>query len=395
MIEFLSDFLIFLFMKKLISFFMTAATCTMAQDSWTFVDFKNPAVRVEGRYSIEGNTLMTAWSGTSFTVAFKGTAIKIKLKSPGSVFNVTVDKKTSVLNLAANQESEHLIAKDLKPGFHTVTVYKRTEAFYGEAHFQGFEILGAPAPEKLPRPKKRRIEFVGNSITCGYGILDTIKEHTFDIATEDASMSYASVAARALNVEANLVCASGRGVYRNFDGDMKETMLPYYDKVSPLSDKLWDFSKWTPDIVLMNLGTNDFATGVPDSAAFTNAVLALIQKIRAYYPKKTPIVLMEGPLLSDYHPPVPKEMLAKIPADYFHHTESGHTFRSLTICQRFLDSVRDHLIASGDSQIYRFTIPAQDGTLGYGADYHPSSRQAAHDGKLLADWISKTFKWIK
>lgn len=373
---------------------MTAATCTMAQDQWTFVDFKNPAVRVEGRHSIEGNTLMTAWSGTSFTVAFKGTALKIKLKSPGSVFNVTVDEKTSVLNLATNEESEHLIAKDLKPGFHTVTVYKRTEAFYGEAHFQGFEILGTPAPAKLPRPKKRRIEFVGNSITCGYGILDHVKEDAFSITTEDASMSYASVAARALNAEAYLVCASGRGVYRNFDGEMKETMLPYYDKVSPLSDSRWDFSKWTPDMVLMNLGTNDFAMGIPDSAAFTNAVLSLIQKIRAHYPK-TPIVLMEGPVLSDNHPPVSDEVRATLPADYVQEAEHGYTFRSLTICRRFLDSVRDHLKASGDSQIYRFTIPPQDGTYGYGADWHPSSEQAAHDGKLLANWISKTFKWKK
>lgn len=70
----------------------------------------------------------------------------------------------------------------------------------------------APAPV-LPR---RRIEFIGNSITCGYGIESEDRDAPFTYNTENHYYTYAALTARALQAQHLVVARSGIGVYRNY-----------------------------------------------------------------------------------------------------------------------------------------------------------------------------------
>ena len=114
------------------------------------------------------------------------------------------------------------------------------------------------------------IEFVGDSITCGYGVDDENYEHHFSTKTEDVTKAYAYKAAEALNADYSMVAISGYGIisgYTEGDEPIPEQTIPqYYDTLgfsyggfgaSKPQDIKWDFTKRQPDIIVINLGTND------------------------------------------------------------------------------------------------------------------------------------------
>ncbi len=348
-----------------------------------------------------------SWSGASWSIAFQGSALKVKLSAAGSIFNVFVDGDTiptMVLDLSTSTDTEHLLIEGLPYGNHTVSVFKRTEAQYGDAIFHGFSVFGAPILHDLPPAPIHKIEFIGNSITCGYGNLDSVKEHPFDITTEDHYYTYASVAARAVQAEHHAVCFSGRGIYLNNTGSLDGTLPKLYKQISPNTETLWDFSRWTADVVAINLGTNDFYLGIPDSAGFVNASVTFVKDIRKKYPLAK-ILMLDGPMLSDYYPNVDpsdfnqftSDAVKGYPVDYYIRKINGpdttYTYRSQSVCKRYLNAAKDLLIAQGVANVVRYSFPAQSGSNGYGADWHPSKKQHAVMGDMLAKWLRSEMNW--
>jgi len=339
-------------------------------DKQTAVSPFDPAVHINGRFAKEvakkDTALRTSFSGTAFTIAFEGTEASILLKSPGNVFNVIINgEEMPPLDLSTNSAEKHLIAKDLKKGIHVISVAKRTESSQGDDIFKGFEIKGSPKKEALPPEPKMKIEFFGNSITAGYGVLDPVKENTYSPITEDVFSSYAGVAAKILNAEMRTVAFSGRGLYRNHPDSRDERPLPsFFPYISVNNDIPWDFS-WQPNFAVINLGTNDFALGAPDSAKFVNSMVEFAKQIREKY-HKAEIVIIDGPMLNDFYP---------------------EGVSSLALCRKYLDIAKEELAKAG-LEVRRFSLSPQDGSLGYGADWHPGKKQAEKNGKELADFLS-------
>src|SRR5690606_1091794 len=110
-----------------------------------------------------------------------------------------------------------------------------------------------PGGELLPLPPereaRREIEIIGDSITCGYGILGASAECRFSFATQRASEAYVALAGRALGVDVATICWTGRGVYRNFDEPDEPTMPRLWRPVRAPGR--------LPSAVVVNLGTND------------------------------------------------------------------------------------------------------------------------------------------
>jgi hypothetical protein len=69
------------------------------------------------------------------------------------------------------------------------------------------------------------------------------------------------------------VALAAAGVWRNADGSTGGTLPMLWDRTLPSwrPHLAWDAASWTPDAVIINLGTNDFLLGVPDGAAFQGA----------------------------------------------------------------------------------------------------------------------------
>lgn len=125
--------------------------------------------------------------------------------------------------------------------------------------------------DKLNHPLK--LEFIGDSITCGYGIEGVWEKDTFTTQQERPDKAYAFLTAKALGAQVQLCSWSGIGLISNYVDPatvnlpdthwLMQANWPYTDKWLSLrlglEPEVWDSSRYEPDIVVINLGTNDIS----------------------------------------------------------------------------------------------------------------------------------------
>lgn len=341
--------------------------------AWREVAPTDPPVRLVGRTESVSEGARLEWSGAGARIAFEGTSCKARLRSTGAVLMVEVDgsPRPDIRLLGPVDDTLVELVSGLPAGPHMVEIGKRTEGFVGSVVLRGFRVDGKAGV--LPPPPERRVEFVGNSITCGYGVLDSAKEHHFDPLTEDVYSAWAFVAGRELGADVRTICVSGRGLMRNYDGSTEGILPELFRKTgSNPASKAWGFSGWRPHAVVVNLGTNDFsAYPVPDSAAWENTVVAFVALVRKVY-GPVPVVLADGPMLSDWWPNKP----------------DGKPFPTLTTVRRHLENAARRM--EGVSVLHLTPNAAE---RGYGADWHPNRAQAELNGRELSARLSDVLGW--
>jgi lysophospholipase L1-like esterase len=289
------------------------------------------------------------WSGTSIEASFTGTGVSVVLDAwSQNFFEVIVDGSPSDAIEVSSGEATYPLTSGLAAGEHTVEIFRRTEAFMNPVTFKGFVVEGG-AIVPSPWPWKHGLEFIGDSITAGYGALGVGPDCPFSAETESAYVSYAGVAARDLDASAHLIAWSGKGVYQNYGGDRDELMPVLYERTIPTeADSTWDFS-FQPDAVVVNLGTNDFSVEV-DQTEFEEAYVNLILQIRGHHPDAA-IYCVGGYTLND--------------------TATGY--------------ISNAVAASGDGNVYLLDLPPVDSSEGWGCDWHPTAATHERIGHLVAD----------
>ena len=100
---------------------------------------------------------------------------------------------------------------------------------------------------------------IGESITCGYGLFDVKTGKCFS-DTEDVWQTGAVIAARNFDADIHVISVSGKRLTRP-DSAMPQPTMPDINKMvdflyDPYTE--WDVQKYQPDIIIINLGTNDF-----------------------------------------------------------------------------------------------------------------------------------------
>ena len=308
-----------------------------------------------------------AWSGTTIKANFSGTGISANLISSGdNWFNVIIDGVVQTpLHTPAGTNGLVSLASGLAAGNHSVALFKRTEAQTGDIQFKGFTVTGGQllAP---PTPAARRIEFIGDSITVGYGNEGIDQYHSFTTQNENAYLAYGPVTARALNADPFLIAWSGKGVIRNYSGDTTDVLPSVYLRVTPWDTTVtWNPSQWVPQVVVINLGTNDFASGIPDKTAFTTGYSNFVNQIRSQYPNAH-IYCALGPLLYG---------------------------DGLIGARDYITTVVNQRTTAGDTKLHFIEFPQQDGSLGYGEDWHPSVAQHAAMAQQLINQIKADLGW--
>ncbi len=274
-----------------------------------------PSVRLIGRFDppgaeapVDGRAVRFAWSGSSFEVRFTGSSIAMRLRAaplePHTVvvdgkgvemaerstgYSVRVDDRPPVNLEVSSDRERYELASQLDPGApHVVRVTREAEAFAGVHELRGVE-LGPGGRFLPPRAASLRIEVVGDSITCGYGVLGANERCPFTYATERASSAYGARLGQALGADVTTVCWSGRGVVRNYDGSSVGTMPELYELAIPGDPPVaWSFgSAPRADAVVVSLGTNDFLGGAGrplDLAAFEEAYVRFLRRVREREP---------------------------------------------------------------------------------------------------------------
>jgi lysophospholipase L1-like esterase len=216
--------------------------------------------------------------------------------SGNNQFAVWIDGVLQPVLDAQSGANEYPLASGLSGPSHTVEIYRRTEANQGVSRFLGFD-FGPDGNLLPPMQHTRRIEVIGDSITCGYGNEGANESCPFSPETENHNQSYAAVAARALEADLSTVAWSGKGIIYNYGEDTLEPLPELYDRAIPSeTDSQWDFG-FIPDAVVINLGTNDFSTdGDPSPELFRDSYATFLEHIRSKYPQAS-IFCTVGPML--------------------------------------------------------------------------------------------------
>jgi lysophospholipase L1-like esterase len=283
-----------------------------------------------------------AWPGSTIRARFDGDAIAIRFdEAGGNQYDVTIDGGLQPVLVTSAGVQDYPLASGLAAGEHEVAVARRTESFFGVTGFLGFP--GATLVDS--EGPARWIEMVGDSITCGYGVLGAGPTCSFSADTEAETHAWGALAAAELGAAHTAIAYSGIGVYQNYGGEPSPTMpdrFPLTLADDPAS--AWPFTAYAPQVVAINLGTNDFSSGDPGSA-FVDAYIDFVGQIRAHYPD-TYIVVALSPMLSDDYP-------------------VGAMQR--TLAAGYLQQV----VAAGGARESYLPLDEQLASDGLGCDYHP------------------------
>lgn len=376
-------------MKKVLIFALTAMMCQQLMAiktmpiKGTIISPTDKHIQYTGRISFT-NPERPAFNfpGIQIRAAFEGTSLRMLAKPNSGYFMAQIDK-AEPFKVAFRGERDSLVtlATALADGVHTVKLMYAIEGYEFFPEFWGFVLDEGKKLVNAPALPSRKIEFIGNSITCGYGNEGLKKEEHFDYATENHYYSYASITARNLDAQHWVVARSGIGAYRNYNGpktgNPESNMLAQYEHIGYawkpelrkeatfLSEK-WDFNRYQPDVVCINLGTNDLSTSNYDVKLLKQNYHKLLKTVRQHNPNAK-IVFLTGTMLYN------KEM---------------------ELQRQILNEVAAEAKKAGDKEIYRFDMAPISGDEWYGNDWHPNVYMDEKMASELTAYLRSLMNWF-
>lgn len=307
------------------------------------------------------------WSGSAIEFMFSGTGLTLFLADGRNSYNLLIDDRIEVLETEPGVEIYQLY-EELEPGAHSFRITKRTEAYVGAAVFKGVQIVGGSLEDPSPAAS-RRIEFIGDSITTGYGNEGQSPECWFTPQTQNAEMSYAAITAEALGAEYALIALSGLGVVRNLRAEAtasEETAIDFIDRALGLNPYVvWPPGQNVPDAVVINLGTNDYSSvPYPADSEFIDAYVELLKAVRLRHPQAS-IFAVAGPLMLEPAPWVIEAAVERFRANY------------------------------DDDQLYYVLVEdnLERSALDFGCDWHPNVNGHKKIAVQLTEAIAATLDW--
>ncbi len=259
----------------------------------------DPHIRYTGRINMLDEAAELSWSASSAKINFYGTGVKATIKDErgDNYFNVIVDGKVISVLHPDSVQKEYILSSGLPAANHTLELFKRTEWAMGKTWLYHFTLEKGYALPATPI-RKRKMEFFGNSITCGYADIDSTGKDRGTSPYENGYLSYATITAQHFNAEFNLTARSGIGILVSWAPLIMPEMYDRLDATD--SESKWDFSKYTPDVVVINLFQNDawitklptndqfkarFGTTAPTDDQIVKAYREFVKTIRGKYPK--------------------------------------------------------------------------------------------------------------
>ncbi|GAM24435.1 hypothetical protein SAMD00019534_076100 [Acytostelium subglobosum LB1] len=291
--------------------------------STVLIDPDNAYIQYKGRVAANADTngaYNFDWPGVEIIIKVTGTSTIQGLVDSNvvqasglplflgniTIFNVFVNGTLqSVLNVTSETKQTYNLFEDglLNPSETCeVRLTKRTEACLGVVGFYGFIVDHTATLVPPTEPPSRRLEFLGDSITCGYGIIG-MSPCPFTPETENNYLTYGQLIARELEADVNIEAWSGIGLVRNYGEPNISSVLAFPDvfprTLATNPSLLWDFDSYQPNAVVINLGTNDFDSQPnPPADLFEQTYLQLIKTLNTVYPNQPKIFLVCGPMIS-------------------------------------------------------------------------------------------------
>ena len=307
----------------------------LSPNYFTILDADHPAFRYVGRIDqTDPKAPVLIYPGSYIEVFFSGDSIAFRIeddgKGGGNYVGYLIDgKEGSFFCRLREKDAVYIAQEDLQPGWHKLTLFKRTDGCHGYIVFKGICLPKGGQISPVPAPA-RRIECYGDSVTAGcvnmtYGIerlLDGPNQGEYD----NAWYSYAAILARKLgadihnNAQGGTSLLDGYGFFDNGEGlvgmERMYTMMGYVAYCGPCT--AWDFSRYSPQVVTIGIGQNDGST-YADIAADPKAkenwkahYKAVLKGLRTQHPDAYILlfttVLMHAPIWDDVLFEIAEEM---------------------------------------------------------------------------------------
>lgn len=344
-------------------------------------------VKPVGRTMLMNDKLWMCYSATGASLKFQGKELQVILQGDDRcemenmsenlarikvfrdkqcIHDKMIDKKEIALVLQNSQDIEE----------HTYEILKVSESAMSNC---AIKILVADDDACIYPTEKQPhfIEFAGDSITCGYGVDDEVAEHNFRTDTEDATKGYAYLACQQLLADHSLVSLSGYGIISGYSSDglrRADQRLPlFYNKmgfsyssfenVFP-QDANWNFADRQPDLVVINLGTNDDSFTRDDlelQLEYCREYVAFLKQVRAKNPKAVILCILG--------------MMGE------------------RLCPMVKKAVSDYCVETGDENLHFAHFTEQLAQDGRAADWHPSQLTHRKNAEKLSAVIRKIMQW--
>lgn len=316
-------------------------------------------IRILGRSEIiAGGGFASQWPSSGFEATFDGGTLKATIYDWGSTWlNVEVDGVVTRLELDEGSQTYTLFQGASGP--HKIRVTRRTGTDVGVTRFESIEADGLK-PTMTP---DRRILVIGDSYASGYGVEGPNEKCSSTHDIQNSDLAFPALTARAFGADVHVVAADGRGLIRNFAGD-GPTMSTLAWQTLAAGDTAWAALAWEPQVVVLNLGTNDFTANDP-GAAFDDAYVYMLRRLRVAYPKATIVAAIGGSLWAKRY------AAAKT---------------SISDAVAFLNK-------EGDANVKFVEFKLTAGPGRYGCDYHPGVRGQAEMAATLEQEIEKSLGW--
>ncbi|MBF4508010.1 GDSL family lipase [Flavobacterium sp. JLP] len=315
-----------MFIKKiaiLILFLMISAFSVSQNKSNTFLY----AGRVD---KLENNKVMLIGTASSVSFNFTGNQCDIFLQSVDSyahhnyVSLVLDGKYIGKIRIEKGEVQSFPIKSTATKKVHNLQIYKDTEAHTGGVLFAGTTAKLTSISSK----KKKKIEFIGDSITCGAASdpseVPCDKGEYYD--HHNGYYAYGPTLSRAIGADYLTSSVSGIGMYRNWNDENKdEAIMPQvYENLyltKDASKPKYDFA-FQPNIISIALGTNDFSGGdgkkerLPfNPEKYVSNYINFIKMLYTHNPKAQ-IVITNSPMVNGERAIVFEDCLNKVKAAF-------------------------------------------------------------------------------
>ena len=250
--------------------------------------FNKQSLNLFGRVVVSGGRvkkLKVDHAASGFEVSFFGTQLTVTASATEIIYcRYFVDGESEgTFKKVWNASTEYQVAKDLKEGYHTVRFLKCSELTDGLLTIENISTDGVfVTPEK----RNLKIEFIGDSITAGYGSLGKNPDAR-SVKNSDGTKALAYLTAQKLNADYSIIALAGIAInVHMWRTDI--TMNELYKQLTLNDTSAYDFESWQPDVVVCLMGENSYGYCVnKDPSYFSrypNDYLQFLQYIKSVRP---------------------------------------------------------------------------------------------------------------